>query len=121
MQDNSHKTLLGAILIIGIIIVVILLSRSNTTVGYSYRGTQYAASALPLNVNVGPATGTYSIVRYVPRTAQTYSSGSTYTYYTYPQTQYVDYSYQQYDNGTVFPDGCTLTSPVSTTTGLPCS
>ncbi len=119
--DSSHKALLGAILIVGIIILVVLLSPRGGA-SYAYRGTNlYTASTYPLQstgttISV-PATGTYSFIRYVPKTTtRTTTTGSTYTYYTYPQTQSV---YQ--DTGTMFPDGCTLTSPFSLTTGQPCS
>jgi len=118
--DNTHKTMMVVLIIIGIILIIILLSpRGYST--YSYRGNAFTASALPMQVDVQPKIGTYSFVRYLPTrtTSTTTTTGSTHTSYSYPTT---DYSYQTYDQGgTVFPDGCTLTSPYSTTTGLPCS
>lgn len=120
--DNTHKTLLTVLIIIGIVIIFILLAPRAATTGYSYQnGTVYTASALPFN-NVATTTsqtGTYSFVRYIPRSISRSSTGTTYTYYTYPTSTY-DYG-TSYDNSTVFPDGCTMTSPVSTTTGEPCS
>lgn len=119
--DNTQKNMLGALIIIGIIIIIILIAPRATSSRYAYQGNAFTASALPVEFNSAPQTGTFSFVRYIPHKTQTYTStGTTYTYYTQPQTQYYDYSYQ-YQGGVVFPDGCTLTSPVSTTTGQPCS
>lgn len=120
--DNTHKTLLTILIIIGIVIIFILIAPRAASTGYSYQnGAVYTASALPFTTanTTTRQTGTYSFVRYIPRTTSSSSVGTTTTYYTYPSTQY-DYG-GIYDNGTVFPDGCTLTSPVSTTTGQPCS
>ena len=121
MNPENNRPLLIAILIIGIIILIVLISPKISRNTYSYSGNTFTASALPLTMNTSSSqVGTYSFVRYIPR-KNTYSSGTSYTYYTYPETTY-DYSYQYQDQGgVVFPDGCTLTSPVSTTTGQPCS
>lgn len=120
--DTTHKTMLTVLIIIGIVIIFILLAPRAASTGYSYQnGTIFTASAVPFSDTrtTTTQTGTYSFVRYIPHTSSRSSTNSTYTYYSYPTTTYTDGT--AYDNGTVFPDGCTLTSPVSTTTGEPCS
>ncbi len=114
---TEHKNLLWLIIIIGIIIIILLASPRLAARRYGYYGTgMFAASAVPVYYQqpvVAGIPGTYSIFRTYPKT-------SSYTY-----TPSTSYYYQQtsssYTGEPVFSDGCTLTSPYSTTTGEPCS
>lgn len=115
MQDNN-RPLLIILIIIGIFILIALLSpRMRGAQSYSYRGYGLTASTVPLGRQRAPDSEYYTIYRYIPTQHTTYTQSSSYpTYYpSQPSTAY--------PGETVFPDGCTLTSPTSTTTGLPCS
>ncbi len=127
METHNNRPLIVTMIIIGIIIIILLLSPRygyNRAVQYGYGNTNmFAASAVPFTNNYTYTTtrtnvpGTYSIVRTYPQPkSYSYTSYTTPTYYSYPQT-----TYQPYPGETVFPDGCTMTSPYSTTTGEPCS
>lgn len=119
---ENNRPLLIILIIIGILILISLMSRGQMM---SYRGYGLTASATPVSVRTGsrlPDREYYTFFRYVPvqRTYVTYPSSS-YSY-SASETYYPSSStYYPTDGGTVFPDGCTLTSPYSTTTGLPCS
>lgn len=116
---TENKNLLWALIIIGIIIIIMLASPRLGMRRYSYY-PGLTASVVPTyyqaNIVTG-APGTYSVVRTYPKT-------TSYSYTTIPAYSYY-YQYQQesnqYAGETVFSDGCTLTSPYSTTTGEPCS
>ncbi len=121
MPENNNRPLLVALTIIGIIIIIILLAprMQQRAATYSYQGYGYglAASATPVAIRQTPDTDYYTFYRHIPVRRNT-----TYTTYTYTSPSYTYYPQQTgYDGGTVFSDGCTLTSPYSTTTGLPCS
>ncbi len=116
MHDNN-RPLLVTLIIIGILILIALVGPRMRT--YSYRGYGLTASAVPMTVvNRAPDSVYYTFYRYIPSSRPTYTQQqSTYTSYSYPSTT----QYYPTSGDVVFPDGCTLTSPVSTTTGLPCS
>ncbi len=118
MQDTSHKSLLWAIIIIGIIIILLLIRPTTIAPGYSYRaGSALTASTLPIDFTTARSNvGSYTIIRYIP---EHYRSTSYYPTTTSPQSTH--YYQQQYSGETMFSDGCTLTSPYSLTTGEPCS
>jgi hypothetical protein len=113
--DNNYKPFLTALIIIGVIIIIMLARpRVGQQRSYSMNGYNLSASATRY-VPIEPTRGTYSVIRYVPERHTTrYSVPTSYSY------SYTD-TYTSDTNGTMFPDGCTLTSPYSLTTGLPCS
>ena len=109
--DNNYKPFLTALIIIGIIIIIML---ARPHVGqqrsYSMNGYNLSASATRY-MPVEPTRGTYSVIRYIPERRTVPTS------YNYSYTD----GYSTDTSGVMFPDGCTLTSPYSLTTGLPCS
>ena len=126
MENSTTKTLLTIMIVIGIIIIILLLSpRYGFNRGtYSYSGnSMLTASTASFDTRSSRSTsrdpGHYTIIRTYPQSMPS----TTYTYTSYPSTYYQYPVTQQYvdDGGIIFPDGCTLTSPTSTTTGLPCS
>lgn len=115
MQDNN-RPLITILIVIGIIIILLLaIPRLQNMRTYSYDGYALTASTVPLR-NTLPQNNqaSYTFVRYIP-VRQVVPTRATYTTYSYYPSQ------GTYDNGVVFSDGCTLTSPYSTTTGQPCS
>lgn len=114
--DNNYKPFLTALIIVGVIIIIML---ARPRVGgrersYSMNRYNLGASAtryIPLE----HTPGTYSVIRYIPESRTTgYSVPISHSY------SYTD-GYTPDTSGVMFPDGCTLTSPYSLTTGLPCS
>ncbi len=125
---NENRGLITAMIIIGIIIIVLLIAPRFSRTALSYTGSALTASTVDLGSEhrIGSSDYYYTIDRRVPRSYSNtmyYNPGTT-TRYSYPATTNYTYSssdYQYQNDGTVFSDGCTLTSPYSLTTGQPCS
>ncbi|MBP6904535.1 MAG: hypothetical protein KBB91_00575 [Candidatus Pacebacteria bacterium] len=132
MENSTNKTLITIMIVIGIIIIILLLGRGYiaTPMTYSYRsGNFLTASTIPLDgytyQNADNRPGHYTITKRYTEPSLIITAPKSYSYTSYtttPSYQY-DYSYSQttYPGETIFPDGCTLTSPYSLTTGEPCS
>ena len=114
MNNDTNKVLLLILIFIGIILIVLVAGgRRSPMMMRTYQGYGLTASTTPITEPTTGAVGTYTFTRYIPdrRTVPTTSTTSTY-YYTTPSV---------IDPSAMFPDGCTMTSPYSLTTGLPCS
>lgn len=124
-SQPTNRTLLITMFVIGAIIIVLLLSQQggSSLLNYSSRGNVLTASSLsfdtPSQQAIVTSPGHYTITKTYTEPTLIITPSHTYTVPTY---QY-DYSYQQQyvDPGIMFPDGCTMTSPYSLTTGEPCS
>jgi hypothetical protein len=119
-MDHHDRGLITIMCVIGIIIIILLLTRNTGTLAYRYSGNGLTASALQFDdfsVNQQPSYGTtygtigtgYSSGRALSGSSSGRTTTTTTTYYNYPQTQNVYYS-----------EGCAPGYLYSETTGQPC-
>ncbi len=112
MNDQTNRTLLLILIFIGIILIVLVAAGQRPLARFG--GLTASVSPLDTYQKQPAQVGTYSIVRYIPQ-KQSVAPQTSYSYTSYqPQ-------YYPTDTSIMFPDGCTMTSPYSLTTGLPCS
>lgn len=127
-MDHTDRGLLTTMIIIGVIIIILLLTRGSigtAYTSYNYRaGNGLTASAVPfddtgyINLNTQPTyySGSTS-VRALSRPSTTAGTRTT-TYYTYSSAPSTTYTYP--GTTTYYSDGCAAGYVYSETTGAPC-